>query len=575
MGHKNRKTKIKAETKMDAKLSGGPFGRLMAIVRSKAFVPALFVVLSVVVLWPSANSTTVLPQGDMGRDLYSFERTAMGEVPYRDFFWNYGPLMPYYYAAFFKVLGVSVKSILVGKLILKGLSALAVFLTGNLLISPVFSLLAALWFLVFCPDFVHAFNHTGGLCVILWTVYGTIRYSQTRRLLWLGLMVAGVFVEALIKINMGLAVAVASGLSLLLVEWTSPAKEKVRRLALAAAGFALALGLAAGICAVMVQGVPAELVKQYFPVGSGYQQDPGHNAITTALGYIAWDWGNGLPPFACASSACSPWTYRLAVLFLLGSILAGTVFFFRRFWNGVRQISVGLAIVMIYVVLLTHEFILAPMFYSLWWICPLGVLLVFMALDRMAGMLPSFLRNTLVLFIAGVLAVGTGGLWQYQRQLVADHKTLSDMPKVGAYFNHSSEWRQTVIGTVAFLNGRLKPGEKFLALPYDVLYYYLTGRKAPVLECLFFKMCHIPLVEERRIIAGLEREKVNYILVSNRIVSNEGGLGVFGQTHCQELAKYIEDNFKPVASFGDWQKPAEWVEGHATMVYERKSESHQ
>jgi hypothetical protein len=49
-------------------------------------------------LLPGVQSQPFIATGDHGRDLYAAAAILQGEVPYRDFWWVYGPLMPYYYA---------------------------------------------------------------------------------------------------------------------------------------------------------------------------------------------------------------------------------------------------------------------------------------------------------------------------------------------------------------------------------------------------------------------------------------------------------------------------------------------
>ena len=77
--------------------------------------------------------------------------------------------------------------------------------------------------------------------------------------------------------------------------------------------------------------------------------------------------------------------------------------------------------------------------------------------------------------------------------------------------------------------------------------------------------------DEATIIADLERNKVNYVLISNRaIAKSEPGLGVFGTTYCPILAKYIADNFEPIAQFGDWTNEPGWAWNHGTQILKRK-----
>ena len=120
----------------------------------------LTIILGLVIVWPSIDFQPLLSQGDHGRDLYAFKKTLDGALPYRDYWWVYGPLMQYYYALFYLLFGISIKSVLIGKTILGVLCAAAFYLTFNLVSAPLWAFLASLWFLTFFPDFFFTYNHT-------------------------------------------------------------------------------------------------------------------------------------------------------------------------------------------------------------------------------------------------------------------------------------------------------------------------------------------------------------------------------------------------------------------------------
>ena len=77
---------------------------------------------------PYTNYQDYLAQGDHGRDLYAAQAVYRGELPYKDFWWVYGPLMPYYYGLFFKVFGVQISSMILGELLLRVLGGILICL---------------------------------------------------------------------------------------------------------------------------------------------------------------------------------------------------------------------------------------------------------------------------------------------------------------------------------------------------------------------------------------------------------------------------------------------------------------
>ncbi len=126
----------------------------------------LTLVFGIVFLYPLIDTQSYLATGDHGRDFYVFERTLHGDVPYQDYWWVYGPIMPYYYAVFDWLLGVNMLSILAGKALLTLTSGLFIFLTLETLAGGLTGLTAAVWFYVFGYDFFFTYNHAGGIACI-------------------------------------------------------------------------------------------------------------------------------------------------------------------------------------------------------------------------------------------------------------------------------------------------------------------------------------------------------------------------------------------------------------------------
>src|SRR3989338_7405669 len=128
-----------------------------------------------------------LAQGDHGRDLYAFAAVLRGEVPYRDFWWVYGPLMPYYYGAFFKIFGIHAASVLLGKCCLTLTAGVLIYVSLSLFIPPLMAYLGALWFWAYNPDFYFTYNHAGGIALLLAATYTLLSYikkAETKYLFW-------------------------------------------------------------------------------------------------------------------------------------------------------------------------------------------------------------------------------------------------------------------------------------------------------------------------------------------------------------------------------------------------------
>src|SRR5471030_1534765 len=116
---------------------------------TKSLIVSLVLLAGIFITAPYHNFQDFLAQGDHGRDLYAAQAVYRGELPYKDFWWVYGPLMPYYYGLFFKIFGTQISSMILGKLILKILGGILICLAMMEVSSEIAAFLCACWFMLF------------------------------------------------------------------------------------------------------------------------------------------------------------------------------------------------------------------------------------------------------------------------------------------------------------------------------------------------------------------------------------------------------------------------------------------
>lgn len=526
----------------------------------------LFLVLTIVfafiIAWPQHNYYPQLSQGDHGRDLYSAQAVLRGELPYKDFWWVYGPLMPYYYALFYKIGGGTIVGFLVGKIVLKVACAAFFYLAASSVMPAFAAFLAAMWFNQSQQDFFFTFNHIGGIAAelaILWLLFSYIQQRQMR-FLWACLPVAVVY--CLVKINFGLVSVAVIVLTAALTDWLqrnpwNDEKKKWYFSAIVMAPAAVAL-----VYWLLLKDLPFYAVRQCMPYFGDDQ--PHHFPPSMTIPYY---FQQHLLTFMH-----KPLDTFMGVI-LHGSTLAVIALFYLKKIQGEdrRRLVLCLAVLGAFFVLNFHEFVVSGVWYRTYWSLPFLFLFHFLMMSTAFAFLPMLLRRLLWSVFAVIFFIG--GLAAFFS--VGEQKTPARFlqgPHAKVYVSNEPQWTETVNAVDTFLNRQLKPGELFFALPYDDIYYYLAGLPSPTRQLIFFDHIKIPPEQEVEIIKELQSKNVQYVIMSNRIASSETGLGIFGKTYCPLISQYIAENFSPhTRQGGDWQAEPGWGHNHGVMIFKKRS----
>ena len=144
------------------------------------------------------------------------------------------------------------------------------------------------------------------------------------------------------------------------------------------------------------------------------------------------------------------------------------------------------------------------------------------------------------------------------------------LKRADVFVANPPQWVDTVKQTTLFLKKVLTQDETFFALPYDPIYYFLAGKDSPTRQLIFFDHINIRPEQEKEIIGELEKKKVNFIVLSSRCRNtHEEGLGTFGKTYGLLLSRYLDEKFKAVAVFGNWEDEPAWAWNHGTKIFKR------
>ncbi len=527
----------------------------------------LLFIIGIALFYPTFNFFDALSQGDHGRDLYAFEQVMKGQLPYRDFWWVYGPLMPYYYSLFFRLFGSNIQSILVGFYLLKFLSGIFLFLTAVLIMPPLFAFITAVWFWTFFLGFFFTFNHAGGIFLLILLLHALMHYIEKpnpRLFLW-GVVI--IFFLSLIKINIGLFSLMAFLLSVGVVHYNKtsgnllPKNFKKRYFVYVI----LLLVLIAGIYGSLLHGLSSYIIRQCFPYLKN--DHPFHISTTKAFYYL------GRHIWLLINENQTDLIFAiilgLSCLWLLVNFLQTKNK--NKYPTAWKRFSIIAFCLAIFSILNLHEFMGSGIYYRLHWIYPSLILLGFFIIATAAKEQSKVIITLIILLFSILIVEETIFSYAYLRSVKKPSHWLN-LKKGEIFVGNSPDWIQTVEGATRYLKTTLSPKELFFALPYDPLYYFLTGKDSPTRQLIFFKHINITDEQQRKIIKELENKKVNYLLISNRFKTTEIGIGYFGVTHCQILGSYIMKNFRLEKIFGKWDTSgdARWIKHHAVGILKRK-----
>ncbi|MBN1870084.1 MAG: hypothetical protein JW847_05875 [Candidatus Omnitrophica bacterium] len=531
--------------------------------KEKTIYLVLTIVAGMIILWPLHNFQHYLAQGDHGRDLYCFKKVMEGALPYRDFSWLFGPLMPYYYALFYLFGGVSIQSILFGQILLIFLAGIVIYLTCCVFLPPAISFLCAFWYWGYRgTEFFYTYNHIGGLLTLLIALYCLFKYIELneRRFICGGFV--SILSLMLIRLNMGVSTLTAFVLSLFFSDFIQkdPKAPRKRR-------FYLLLSL--GILAIafliywfLLYPLPKYAITQSFPFEKTQRTDYTSSVFDTVL----YSWGMLANYF---TATLSQKIFGLILVFAsLQCLILG---FSNKTPHKLKErIIIIFGSLFLFLALSSHEFFASGVFYRIFWFFPLILITIFFLL----GIATRDIRKTILqVIIFYTLLLPPLFNIHNEIRIIRFFKTPEHQLHVGPnniFTTQDPKWFQTVAGAVDFIKKNTRPDEKILVLPLDPIYLFLSGRDSAARQLVFFEHINITEPQQRDIISEMETNHANWAIISNRAVTPEGGMGVFGQTHCLLLAQYLRDHFEPAADFGDWIGPPGWAWNHSVQILKRK-----
>lgn len=150
--------------------------------------------------------TSCTDEGDFGRDLYDFWLVSQGKLPYIDFNWIYGPVVPLLYGLIFKLFGVSAFNALVLWYVNFVVSVVLLFYVIKTFSNRFLAFVASLAFMLYYQGFlIMVFNHVTGLIFMLLSILFLYKYYLSNKNNYAYYVAISCFLLMMVKLNIGIA----------------------------------------------------------------------------------------------------------------------------------------------------------------------------------------------------------------------------------------------------------------------------------------------------------------------------------------------------------------------------------
>lgn len=545
---------------------------------------------------------------DSGREAYIPYAIAQGKRLYFDLWYPYGPLIPYWHAALFRVFGIHLGVLLGAGLAVVLAASFLLYRVSRVFLPPAWSFAAVFAFLVqaFQADL---FNYV--LPYSYPAAYGSMLVVL---LLWLilrkpdpglgELFTAGLVAGLTMLTKLEFGTAAYAGLACWLL--VRALRERSARAALLdataiAPGALLVLGVygwylhALGADFFLGQNLsilPSSHFQQHFARIWNLKTGLDLSASALTLSMMRGLGGLALVPaclWAAARLRVARWILLAAsivsIVLYAGSsgspariaekILRPVFFNSGMIWAGFalalmavkRWVEPGRALLLATLAMacgvrsLTK---MAPDGYAMFFDV-LAYLMWLVAVFQIARRLSIHLDGAFGAGIAALCCAGVAALTlEYypvaQRNFVvsSERGTLYTTPEIGKGFQEA----------IAFLERARRDGQNAVILPEDTFLYFFSGTLAPSRWYMALPQALAPGRLTQEYIDELDLARPRYILVSDR-ATPEFGLPLFGVDYAQPIQAWIEQHYRVVQSLGDYrqvQYPRAW----GALVYERR-----
>jgi len=540
-----------------------------------------------------------------------------GKMLYRDVWYLYGPLAPYFNSLLFRVLGVHLAVLYWAGALSALLSGIFLYLTGMELGSWPAGIGAASIIQIqafesgyMCFPLPYSFASVYGCliaCIFLWLI---VRSCKSTNLTWIFGAGCAAAVALLLKPEFGFACYATLGV--LLVARTARAdwKSFLRDCAVLLPGVAACLWVIGWM--VSIAGVPfitqenimswptSYFMKQY---GKQWLAITGCTITPRVLGAAAF-WTVALfaaafvahlilqrvksdrsqffswVPVAIVAGGGILWflPWRVSLIAGLRRIffpkemvcliaVAAAIFWLRAWREHSEKLDRPLALAFTFSSLLALRMLFgtSPWGYSIYYDGPSA--LCFLLLGGI--IIPRFSRTQLFVTRAHVLIVFSAVAVVFLYAAILNYDLANRVPlttKVGT-IKVSESMSESYRAAIGWIESAKARGQAVLSVPEDTSLYFLSGTDCPTRVIEFTPGVVAPGRMTDEVIAEIDAKQVPYLLWSNREYP-EYGTPIFGTDYNRELGDYFRSHYRPLRSLTD-DKSSSWN----AVIWERVPET--
>ncbi|HOX36546.1 MAG TPA: hypothetical protein PL033_01040 [Candidatus Brocadiia bacterium] len=556
------------------------------------------------------------PTNDRGRDLYTAMLAMDAKLPYKDFDWPYGPAMPFYYAAWYRILGVNMLAYETGETVLVMLCCAGMFMLGRELLGGAGGFALSMLWLCTAPihHMSHTGNHIGGILLIILALISFVRLlrfdasilrtkgeSSDSPEMGRELVKMSVFLGLLCLVKLNIGVALAAGMfgSLFIQDalvLKSAGNLDMERILCGMKSSVLSMALFIGIICIvyipLVASMPRAAIGRCFPWMGGYHNL--YSGFDESLVREISEFANDaamVPVTQLAAKSfkffrAMEWFAALAAL--LAWLLVASLKPARGAKSGASTRLPASLILLMFVV--AHEYLTAGSWYSLGFFAgPIMTAGFAAGVAYFAGrVIPRELLDQRQRSRIGAVAMSSAGLvlcWVAREQSELYVGEISKTNAGWEYLSHPrggvwhmrmpsdpTSWANTVLYTARRIEAETMPGEAIFVGPMDSIYLFLADRPSVCRLVDFSGYQNVSEAEENAIIEAMEAQNVRCAVWTNTSVWIKGASERFGDSHCRKLGEYIRNYFPITASYGFTQGYGLSYMMHGTTVRMRGGE---